>query len=276
MKNLVKKAGVAIIWCVLVLLHAPVKAQDQDYVRSQTPGGTFTSDDKKFSIKISAGAAIPLGDFGSTNVKGSFWDFNSIDSTRLQGFATTGFHFDISLAYYIHDFFGISLMIGDNINGIDLNAFSLAVGFPATVSSSSTNYSTAEFLIGPVFNFNLASKLKLTAGIYIGLARNNYPEFTISLNDTLTDTRTLQNGNLSFAYSVSGGISYAVTDNIDITADVSYTGVALHYPSWTDTYQAISTNPAYYYLPLSFNHPNNKTTMATGILKPCIGVVFKF
>lgn len=271
MKNRIYKTLAGLIWTITLLSFAPAKAQD--YVRTQ-PGGTYTTNEKKFSLKLSVGAAIPLGDFASTNVKGSFWDFTSADSTRLQGFATTGFHFDFSFTYYIHDFFGIAVMIGDNINGFDVNAFSNTMGYQATTSTAT--YSTSEYLIGPVFNFNLANKLKLTAAVYVGFARNNYPQITLALNDTLNYTRYLQNGMLSFAYSVSTGISYSITDYMDLTFDVAYTGAVLHYPSWIETLQPISTNPAYYYLPAVINHSNNRTTMVTGILKPCVGIALRF
>jgi len=246
---------------------------DQDYVRT-TPSNNFTSGDKKFNINVSIGAAIPMGDFGSTNVSNSFWDFNSPDSVRLQGFAQPGLHFDLSLTYFISDYFGITAMVGGNSNEFDLNAFSATMRLPATATT--TSYYTGEYLIGPVFCFNMGSKWKINATILGGFAQNNYPQLTLAFNDTVDYTRAINNGRFSFAFSVGAGISYSITDNLDLSFNMSYMGTTILYPNWIETLQINSPNPAYYYLPIITNHTNNQTSMETGILKPTIGITVKF
>lgn len=261
---------------LIVLCSIGAKAQSgQDYVRSSSVDNTITSQDKKYSLSLQIGPAIPIGDFASTNVKGSFWDFSSPDSTRLQGFAKPGFHFDFSLTYYVYDYFGIALMIGDNINTLDLAAFSATMGYPATAST--TTYYTGEYLIGPVFSFSLTNKLKMNASILGGFIKNDYPELTLFFNDTITYTRNISSGNFSFAYYVGLGFVYNINDFLDVTASVSYTAGTVHYPNWTETLQANSTNPnSYVFLPNTIVHSNDVTGMAIGLIKPCIGIALKF
>jgi hypothetical protein len=248
-------------------------AQDQDYVRSGLPPNI--SDEPKFSIGVSIGPAIPMLDFGSTNVKGSFWDFNSTDSTRLQGFAKTGFHFDINASYMFSPDFGIAVMLGGNSNPIDVNAFSNSMGYQST--STTTNYYTGEYFIGPCFSFSLSKKLKIKASALIGLVGNNYPTFTLNFNDTITYSRTISAGKYAFGYCVSGSLVYSINDNVDFLVNTSYTYAKITYPSWSETEVETITFPTYTLIGTAYlNHPNCITTMVTGILKPTIGIAFKF
>jgi hypothetical protein len=172
---------------LFVLVSAFFTLKAQDYVRpSDNNSGTGTAlpGERKFTLGISLGAAIPSGNFASTNVKNSFWDFNSADSTHLQGFAKTGFHFNVTATYQFTDDFGLTLLLGNNSNPFDINAFSSAIGYPA--SSQTSNYSTAEYLIGPCFSLPISSKLKFRVSLLAGIVTSNYPTIDVTLNDSTT------------------------------------------------------------------------------------------
>ncbi|MGP8217419.1 MAG: hypothetical protein ACLQQ4_17765 [Bacteroidia bacterium] len=259
-----------ILLVTFVLAFIMLKAQD--YVRptrdnTSTSSGNPIPGNKKFSIGISIGEAIPMQDFGSTNVKNSFWDFTSPDSTRLQGFATTGFHFNISASYLFSDDFGIMMLIGFSSNSFDINAFSSSIGYPA--SNTTGGYSTAEYLIGPYLSLPVVNKLKINISALIGLVTSSYPTLNIALNDT-TVLETNFNGGSGFAYSFSAGLEYSVNNNISLLLNFAYTETTITYSSWLATY----TITGYY--PVTINHNTDVTSMSTGILKPTIGISFKF
>ncbi len=270
-KGVIKKA---IILFVLVSAFFTVKAQD--YVR---PSGNYTAPEtgtpiegsKKFVLGISLGAAIPSGSFASTNVKNSFWDFNSTDSTHLQGFAKTGFHFNITATYQFTDDFGLTLLLGNSSNPFDINAFSSAIGYPA--GSQSSNFTTAEYLLGPCFSLPISNKFKFRVSLLAGIVTNNYPTIDVALNDTTTYEVTF-NGATNFAYSIGAGIIYNVTDNIAVQLNLNYTGTTITYTGWTGIYTI--NGGVYSYYPYTSNHPNDVTSMTAGLLKPTFGVEFKF
>jgi hypothetical protein len=246
-------------------------AKAQDYARPTLEYADKTQEyekhDRKFIIGISIGAAIPSGDFASTNVKNSFWDFHSIDSTHLQGFAQTGFHFNITAAYMFTDNFGMIILLGNSSNTFDINSFSAAIGgYPA--SNLSGSYSTSEYLIGACVSYPLAKNLNFKASALIGLVNSNYPSLNIALSDTETYQRDI-NGGSGFAYNIMAGITYNITNSIGIAVNVAYTGTTVFYPSWTET----ATYTGYY--PFSVSHNSDVLTMTMGLLKPTIGIEFR-
>jgi opacity protein-like surface antigen len=248
----------------------------QDYIRPGSvthdyytgpESGAPKQGNKKFSLGVSFGVAVPMQDFGSTNVNNSFWDFNSPDSVRLQGFAKPGFHFNITASYLITDNIGIMLMIGGSSNSFDVNTFSATIGYPVYVSSNS--YYTSEYLIGPFVSLPLSQKFTAKISAMIGIASSSYPSIDIALNDTLTAELDFNGGN-GFAYNIGAGIEYNVNSNLSILLNLSYTGVTINYPSWMETY----SSPGYY--PLQITHSNDETQMSIGLLKPTLGIDYKF
>jgi opacity protein-like surface antigen len=237
----------------------------QDYVRPETE--THVSENKKYSIGVSFGPAIPFKDFASSNVKGSFWDFSSPDSTRLQGFAKTGFHFNITASCLFTDNIGMMLFVGGNSNSFDATSFSSAIGYPASVSSG--NYYTAEYLIGPFVSFSVADKIRINACALFGFVTNSYPVINIALNDTTTLQVNFTSA-LNFGYRLGAGVEYSVNKNISVVFQVAYLQSNITYPSWSETY----TIPGYY--PLNQTHSTDVTTMTTGILSPTIGLKLKY
>lgn len=264
----------------IILLILPVMfisvSRAQDYIRpnEDTAVNTqYTNKVQKLFIGFSIGTAIPTKDFASHNVSGSFWDFNSTDSTRLQGFAKTGFHFDISATYLFTTSFGIIAQFSDNTNNFDLSSFSSVMGYPAFANT--TLYRTKEYLAGPYFSYTATPKLNLDAALLVGLVHNSYPTLTLKLNDTLDYTRELDNSKNVFGFCISAGMSYNLTTRVYLTINIAYTQATLLYPTWTETAQYLSTHPAsYYYKPITFYHNTDETFMKAGIFKPTIGIEF--
>ena len=251
--------------CMFTFFISP--AQDY-YEKPQTQVKPFKKDvssgGMEFSIAISGGSAVPLQSFSSTNVKNSFWDFRSADSVKLQGFAKTGIHFNITASYLFSDGIGIMLMIGSNSNSFDINTFSSTVGIPFTTSDG---YNTREYLIGPYISFSEWPKFTFEANAMVGLVTANYPAIALTIVDT-TETIAFNSGK-SFGYSFGGAVKYSITSKIDISINAAYTQTTMVYPGWTDTY----TLPGYY--PYVISHANDIANMPMGILKITAGVVFR-
>ncbi|MGZ6414511.1 MAG: hypothetical protein ACXVDW_10055 [Bacteroidia bacterium] len=223
------------------------------------------SDTKGFSISVSLGAAVPSKSFSSTNIKNSFWDFNSADSVKLQGFAKTGVNFNITTSYIFSSGIGIMSMIGTSTNPFDISTFSTTVGVPFT---STDEYRTKEYLIGPCISFSQGPKFKFEANAMIGLVTANYPAVAYAVVDT-TETIAFNPGK-GFGYSLGGSVKYSITKKIAISINLAYTQAKITYPGWKDTYTA----PGYY--PYVIPHDNDKATMPIGILKITTGIVFRF
>ncbi len=247
-------------------------ASAQDYYQGpQPPKNKSYKDDQPsinisgFSIALSLGAAIPFKSFSSTNVKNSFWDFNSSDSTKLQGFAKPGTNINVTASYLFPNSMGIRLMIGSNSNPFDISTFTSTVGVPFT---STDAFHTREYLIGPYISFSQGPKLKFEADAMIGLVTANYPSVAFSIVDT-TETFSFNAGK-SFGYSFGGAVKYSITEQLDIAINASYTQASMTYPGWTDTFTA----PGYY--PYVRQHTSDITNMPMGILKITAGIVFNF
>lgn len=225
----------------------------------------LASSNSGFSIAVSAGPAIPFKNFVSTNVKNSFWDFNSVDSVKLQGFAKSGIHFNLTASYLFPGGYGIMFMLGKNSNAFDITSFSKAVGVPFGTSES---YSTQEYLIGPFISFSEWSKFEFEANAMIGLVTANYPMISQAIADTM---KTIAfNAGRNFGFSLGGQAKYNITNKIGVSIGVSYTQSKMIYRGWTDTYTA----PGYY--PYTMLHSTDVANMSMGILKFTGGIVFKF
>lgn len=261
--------------CLLILSVFTLSViQAQDYARP-TPENTPAPQDKKFTLSFAIGSAIPEGDFGSTTVKNSFWDFNSTDSTRLQGFAKPGIHFSFTATYLFSQNFGLMVYFGTSANAFDVNQLSHTIGLPAF--SATTTYHTHEYLAGPYCTFPLSykSKFRFDAFLLYGFVNNDYPNVNIAINDTITDAIGFQGGR-GFGFCAAAGLEYRLNNNTSFLLNVQYTGAKVSYHGFTETINIASPNPAYYYRPLTIDHPTDVAFMQTDILKIAIGIAFWF
>ena len=251
--------------CMISFFISPAQDYYNDTKAKDKPVKEKSYTEKGFSISVSVGSAVPTKSFSSTNVKNSFWDFNSVDSVKLQGFAKTGIHFNITTSYLFPNGIGIMSMIGNNANSFDIHTFAATVGVPFTTVEG---FHTREFLIGPYFSFAGGSNFTFEANTMIGIVTANYPTITQTVVDT-TEAIKFNSGS-SLGFSIGGTVKYGITRRISVSVNVSYLQAKIVYHGWTDTYTA----PGYY--PYVIEHPNDIATMPIGILKITGGFVFKF
>jgi hypothetical protein len=241
-------------------------ATAQDYARPEpeqyAPEGSTT--DKKFSVGLSFGSAIPLGKFASTSVKGTFWDFHSVDSTHLEGFAKNGFNFTLTASYLFPGNVGIMVMYASNSNAFDINTFSASVGLPS--STNSELYSENEYLIGP-FVVLPEGNFRFTFNALVGLASVAYPEITCNAHDT-TYTYDFQGGS-GFAYDLGAGAEYNFSKWFAASLNINYMNTTIQYNGYSIT----GTIPGYI---AYYSSPTDVLSMPTGILKITAGIVLRF
>lgn len=268
-----KQFGQIKLMLVLACLFLYLASSAQDYYegpKAKTPVKATTTEPEPneggFNLSVSVGTAIPFKSFSSTNVKNSFWDFTSIDSVKLQGFAKLGVHFNLTASYMFPDGLGIQFMLGSNSNSFDINTFAKTVGVPFT--SPDGLFRTREYLIGPFVSYSPWPKFTLEANAMLGIVTANYPIITVSFGDT---TQTIEfNPGRSFGYSFGGALKYSINPKLDFSINSSYTQATIAYQGWTNTF----TIPGYY--PYIISHTTDIAKMPMGLLKINAGLTYKF
>lgn len=97
---------------------------------------------QKLSFGLNVGAGIPMGDYSktdSTKLPLSSATVNrgkANDTTKYNGFAKTGFHFNVYAQYKIAGPIGLKLMIGGTMNSFDISSFNST--YAAILTENST------------------------------------------------------------------------------------------------------------------------------------------
>jgi len=221
----------------------------------------------KLSFGLNVGCGIPGGDFSKNdgtalpiaNAKGA-------DTTKYNGFAKTGFHFNIYANYMFSTNVGATIVIGGTMNTFDAATLQTVAntnntGSPAVVTSSG-NYYVGQYLIGPYFAFPLGSdKVSLELKGLVGLVTANYP--TIDYAEGLgTGSIAVKSGS-GFGYSGVVGLKYMLTDMFGLHLDVGYLGSSISYSSSTQT-------QSYAGMSQSYTDPVSKT-MSLSLIQVTIG-----
>ncbi len=248
---------------IAVLSVFAVKAGDKDLMFRGGGGG-----DSKLTIGVSVGAGIPMSDFGKKDTTGQN------DTTKRTGWASTGFHFNVTAGYLLGGPVGVMVMIGGNMNSFDVTSYETATGFNNNVPSgetktlTSTNYYIGQYLVGPFLSLPASDKLKIDIRLLVGLVTGNTPtqtesETAGSSNETIVTSGKDGSG---FGYHFGAGIKYNFSDKMGLTVNAGYTGSSIAYTGYTDTESGV----------FSGTHTNTtlKQTMATSIVSVTVGLAF--
>lgn len=254
-------------WYLLTLsMLFILQLESQEYIRPSEEESSISLPGKRhFSLTFAAGMSIPESQFASNNVKGSYWDFHSPDSTHLQGFALSGFHFDISCSYLFTDMLGIEIYLGGNTNSFDISTFQGTIGYPAVVNGS---YYIGEYLAGFNVLVPVAYKISFEFTALGGLMTANYPEISYVIQG-VNVTVDFNSSNV-LGFNFGGAFKYAYSPAVDFVFKVEYSLATMVYPGNTYVFSY-----GYYSSPPQ-NYTNDITKMPAGILKPEIGISFKF
>jgi hypothetical protein len=223
------------------------------------------SSDSKFSIGLSVGAALPLGAFGG-KTKPSDTATSSTAYTVKNGFASTGFHFDLNAGYLIAGPVGAMVFIGGNLNAFDATTFSSVYNIKSPETYTATSYYTGQYMVGPFLSFG--DKFKFDVRLLVGLVTVSPPKTTDSYTafGSTSTTVTTTNPSSGFGYQGGIGIKYNFSDKMGFTVDVAYTGNAASFPGSSSTTTVGSSS--------SSSTSSSVGSMSLGILTTSIGLAF--
>jgi hypothetical protein len=227
----------------------------------------------KLTVGVSVGAALPMGAYGSTDTAGGKTAValrgNSKDSTEANGYAKTGFHFDVTAGYLFSDNIGGMVYIGGNMNSFDISTLETQNKVTSPATASSTNYYVGQYLVGPYLSLG-GSKLKIDIRVLVGLVTCNTT--TITYNNGASgafagSSTSSGNGGSGFGYQVGAGIKYNFTDKMGLLVNVGYTGSSVAYTGYTQVSDFGNNSQTY-------TNTTLKSTMALSILTTTVGIAF--
>ena len=225
------------------------------------------SSDSKLTIGISVGASLPMGAYGSKNTDTASSTRN--DSTHIQnGYASTGFHFDVTAAYMFADNIGGEVMIGGNMNSFDVASFKTNNNIKSPSTFTANNYYIGQYLVGPVLSFG--DKLKINIRVLVGLVTANATVETETNGQSgASEFSYTYTGNSAsaFGYNVGAGIKYNFNDKMGLLVNVDYLGSTL-------TYTGYSESQTYFGSTSSHTNTTLKQTMALGMVNATVGLAF--
>jgi hypothetical protein len=240
------------------LLFCLSRAYSQDSLRRKT----------KFSFGFNVATNIPQGAFARNDsvalpfVSGVLPNLINVrDSNNINGYAKTGFHFNLYATYLFTDHFGAMLSVGGNFNSFDVSTLSANEdeqysgygfgGVPPTFTCSG-NYYIGEYFIGPYFKIPTQSKnFSFEFKILLGVITANYPNLTFNYNymgSTASQTEVVKEG-LGFGYNLGGGFKYLIDKGlIGLHLGFVYTGGSINYPGYSISSSSNGiTTPLIYY-----------------------------
>ena len=174
-----------------------------------------TSAQSKGYVGFSLGAAIPVGDFASTNA-----------SSDEAGFAVTGAGFDVSVAYKFDRNFGLAVMLRGQANGVDAQKLADAIAEETGVSNKVEvkSWNTGSLLVGLHSSVDLTEKLSFEAKAVIGYSNCTSPELKVTYLSTGSDLYVRQKSAvaLSFAYLVGVGFKWDIAPKTCLLLKMDY------------------------------------------------------
>jgi len=222
--------------------------------------------DQKLTFSFNAGVAVPVGGFASKD------SLKRNDTTHANGFAKTGFQFNIDITYRVSKHVGIAARVGGALCSFDAAGYTQAYNVPSTftVSASGKHY-VGEYLIGPYFYLPASDNFGFEIKLLGGIVSSAYPEYTIASNipNNYTSTTYKYTQASGFGYAFSFGGRLKVDENVAVLASVTYTGSDAKYNGLLVN-GSTTTNYGYSDLSTSIR------TMELGVVSITLGVGITF
>ncbi|MFI5141294.1 MAG: hypothetical protein ACHQII_02960 [Bacteroidia bacterium] len=243
-----------------------------------------TPDYKKFTILVSAGASVPIQDFG----KKTFNRPNTAaDTININGFASTGVNFNLSVSYKFVKKLGVMLQASQTINRLDNTDYANAINTAAAGAvTNNTNIQTSgpyhigQYLIGLCLSLPLEEKVSFEAHALIGETTAANPKITetqITPQDDVVATTKYNNGT-GFGYNLGMGVKCMFNKTIGLQIMGSYAGSKISCPGYNYTYTDIQTRRGFVYNYAVTNNYSTSSTryMSVGMLNITLGLAFSF
>ncbi len=242
------------------------------------------NDNSKLFVGFSVGAGLPMGNFGKHDSTGGTLPVPGRDTTKLKGFANTGFNFNLKAGYHFTKNVGGMIQIGGNMNSFNTSAFQTLIfsNGDGTVNPSVTasSHYIGTYLIGPFFVIPVGDKIDIDAHVLVGLMTVSYSEIKPSGTDTTGVSFGAQatkfsddlkyNSATSFAYCFGAGLKFKLTDMVGITLSADYLGATPVFTGYTLTSSqgGVSSPP--------MSDTTIKAAMSTSLINVNVGAVFSF
>jgi hypothetical protein len=266
-------------------------------------GANSANAQSKFSFGVNIGQGIPMGDYAKhdstqlplshyTTRKNSTYPkgYNANDTNQLNGFAKTGFSFNVYGQYMIVGPIGIKLMVGGTMNSYDIatyNSIYTKIWNESSPGASSYTYTwtagksyyIGQYMLGPCLKLPVSGKLRIEGQILAGLVTGSYPTLTgdysysghiPGLSESGTQTYTISSGSV-FGYNINAGIEYMLIKIIGIHLNVGYTGSSFSYPTYNIVNTQTQTLGGYTIFSTLTQNYNVAKTMSMGLLQITTG-----
>jgi len=185
----------------------------------------FAQNRAKNFVGVSFGASVPTGDFSKADA-GTFNNWNN-----SAGFAKTGLSIGVEGAYYFLPNLGLAGVLNfsnhggfSNMDAAKLgDSYTDAFGVAYTTVSTSGQYNSLSFLVGPQLSFPL-NKLTIDVRIVGGLLKSiSTPTMTVQLEDQVDPTfKQVSSGASAFGWQAGAGLRYALTDKVGLLFRADY------------------------------------------------------
>ena len=197
-------------------------------------------------LGVVLGAAIPLGDFSSTDQK-----------NEHAGYAKTGPNFEVVYAQKFGKTMGITAMIRSSSNAMDMNALKMQFessypGVHATISEDS--WKTLSFMAGGYAVFPITPKVSFDARLMGGLMSVASPELFVNLSGPAGTAWADQESGIAstFCLLFGGGFKFNVASRVCLLANLDIVAATANFKqvkmstddgntSYSDFSQKIST-----------------------------------
>ncbi len=230
---------------------------------------------KRFSFGYNYGSSIAKGAYGMNNTsKLPISRLTKQDTTELNGYAKTGFHYDIYFTYEFIPHLSAMLAVSGDQSNYDINT--LATQYysffaPNTrLATTGDNYYIVQYLIGPYLNPRIVGNLHFELKVLVGLTTANYPGISYIIEPNLqvaNYTNYIFQKGSAFGYNIGGGFNYgAVIGPIGLGAhlNLNYEGSTVTYPGYSITnYTGSNVQSSNYNIP---------KTMVINILQLTVGL----
>jgi hypothetical protein len=221
---------------------------------------------KKITIEISIGASIPMGAFGSKGTDTTSAERK--DTNRIyNGYAKTGFHFDVTGGYFLGNNFRFMILLGGNMNTVDAKTYTTVNGIKSPESLTATSYYVGQYFMGLSFSLP-GDKLSVSFSLLGGLVTASYLTTTriYPLGPSTETEVSTGNGGIGFGYQFGAGIKYSLNNCIGLTFNVAYTGSSITYIGNTYTDSGV--------IAYTTANPGHKQIMMLGLLTTSVGIEF--
>lgn len=201
------------------------------------------SGEKKFSFGYSYGESFPESTLGKNDQsKLPLSKFSRQDTTKLNGYAKKGVHYDLYMTYRLIRHFSIMVTVYGDQNDYDINTLNaqyIQYYSPNTVAvTTGDTYYIMQYLIGPYINIPVAGDFSFEIKALAGLTSANYPSLTyIGSSEDALYSFPKSSG---FGYNIGGGIKYRAVKagylGLSLHINVNYAVANLNYPTYSITY----------------------------------------